>query len=113
VAGEDAPDLARVLQFRLADFEVIERDSLAVEHAKDVVIGLHKELCRIGEGLILSKPGRLRMPVRADDGQGANVLVQSPGYLSRTWLGWEQTIFVDQHNCNLLFRCEARRSDYS
>ena len=56
MAGEDAPHLARVLQLRLPDFKILHGNALAVEHPIDVVIGLHKQLCRVGEGLVFCKP---------------------------------------------------------
>ena len=87
VAGKDAPHLARVFQLRLADFEVIEGDALAVKHTEYIMIGLHKEFSGVREGLVLRKPGCLRMPVRADDRQSANVLIKSTGYLSRACFG--------------------------
>jgi len=39
--------------------------------------------------------------VRTDNGQGLDVRVQSFGYLSRCGFGGKQTVFVDQHDCNL------------
>jgi hypothetical protein len=69
IPGKDAPDLAGVLHLRHADLKIGHGDALAQEHAIDVVVGLHKELCRIRERLVLGEPSRLRVPVRADDGQ--------------------------------------------
>ena len=73
MAGEDVPDLARVLDFGLAYFQVFHRDALAVEHPVNVVIGLHKQFGRIGKGFIPRKPRGLRVPVRAHDRQRADV----------------------------------------
>ena len=69
VAGEDAPDFPRILQLALPDSEIVERNALAVEHAKDVVIGLHEQCRRIRKRLVRRKPCRAGMPVRTDDGQ--------------------------------------------
>ena len=100
MAGENAPDLARVLDLRLPNLQVFEGNPLAIEHPVDIVIGLDEQHCRVRKGLVLRKPGRLRMPVRTDDRQGPDVCVQSFGYLSRCGFGRKQTVFVDQHGCN-------------
>jgi hypothetical protein len=98
MAGEDAPDLARILQLGVANLQIFQRDSLAIEHPVDVVIGLDEELCRVGERLVFRKPGRLRMPVRADDGQVSNVCVQRFGNLAHCGFGGKQTVFMNQHD---------------
>ena len=77
--GEDAPDLARVLDLRLADFQIVHGDALAVEHAEDVVVGLDEQRGGIRERLVVGKPGRLGVPVRADDGQVFYLCVQGAG----------------------------------
>ena len=69
VAGEDAPHLARILDPRMADLQLLERNSLAVQHAEDVVIGLHEQRHRVGKRLVARKPSGLRVAVRAHDGQ--------------------------------------------
>ena len=111
MAGEDTPDFPGILQLRLPNLEILQRDSLAVEHSKDVVVGLHKKLRRIGEGLIPRKPCRLGMPVRTNNGQGSHRLIERPGYLSSTGLGRKQTIWMDQHDSDtaLSLRIGERR----
>src|SRR5207302_9675835 len=83
---------------RSPNFQIRKRNSLTVEHAENVMIGLHKESCRIGEGLIPRKPCCLGMPVRADDGQLLHTLIKRRGCLPRAGLGRKQTIWMDQHN---------------
>ena len=95
---------------RLPNLQILKRDSLAVEHAENVVVGLHKEFCRIGEGLIPRKPCRVRVPVRTDDGQGSHMLIERPGYLSRAGLGRKQTIWMDQHNSDAILLLSHRRT---
>jgi hypothetical protein len=82
MASKDVPDSARILQFRLANLEILKRDSLAVERAIDVVVGLHEELCRIRERLVPGKPRRLRMPVRTNDRQRSDLFIECLGGLS-------------------------------
>ena len=65
--SEGPPHLARVFDFRCADFQVFKRDALTVEHAVDVVIRVNEELWRIGEGLVLGEPCGLRVPVWTHD----------------------------------------------
>ena len=44
----------------------LHRNALAVEHAKEVVVGLEEELGRVGEWFVLGKPARLGVAVRAE-----------------------------------------------
>ena len=81
--------------FRLPNLEILKRDSLAVEHSIDVVVGLHEELGRIGERLVLCKPRRLRMPVRTDDGQRSDMFIECLGYLSCAGFGRKQAVLMD------------------
>jgi hypothetical protein len=95
MASKDVPDSARILQFRLANLEILKRDSLAVERAIDVVVGLHEELCRIRERLVPGKPRRLRMPVRTNDRQRSDLFIECLGGLSCAGFGREQTVLMD------------------
>ena len=115
MAGEDAPDFPRVLELRRSNLEIFQRDSLAVEHAEDVVVGLDEKLCWVGEGLVPRKPCRLRMAVRTNNGQGSHLLVEGPGDRSRTRLSRKQTIWMDQHESDVAlslrigeWRCRRR-----
>jgi hypothetical protein len=56
MTGEDAPDFPCVRQLWLPNLQILKGDSLAVEHPINVMVGLHEELCRIGERLVLCKP---------------------------------------------------------
>ena len=87
MACEDAPDLAGILQLRLPKLQVFERDPLAIQHPIDVVIGLDKQFCRVWKGFVLRKPGSLRMPMRADDRQAANLGVECLGNFEGYGLG--------------------------
>ena len=98
MTGEDAPDLPRILRLRPSNLQFLERDSLAVEHSENVVVGLHEKFCRIGEGLVFRKPCRIGMPMRTDNWQASHLLIERPGYLSCTGLGRKKTIGMDQHD---------------
>jgi len=65
----------------------------------------------IGEGLVLRKPSRMGMPVRADDGERSHMLIKRPGYSSCARLGRKQTIWMEQHDSNttLALRIGKRR----
>jgi hypothetical protein len=65
-------------QVRLADAQFLHSDSLAVKHAKNVVVGNYQEPGRVGKGLVTGKPPRLGMPVRAQDRCAANLVVKFP-----------------------------------
>ena len=41
MTGENTPDASRILQCRSPNLQILERNSLAVEHAENVVVGLH------------------------------------------------------------------------
>ena len=97
VAREDSPDFARVLDFRAADFQLLHRDALAIEHPVDVVIGLDKQFGGIGKRLVPRKPCGLCVPMRADDWQRSNVCVKGAGNGSRGRLGRKKAVVVDQH----------------
>ena len=112
MAGEDAPNLARILHLLDAYLQILQGDTLAHEHAEDVVIGLHKELCRIGKRFVVCKPGGLSVPMRANDRQPLHMRIEGSCNLSRTGLGGKQTVYVDQHDLNAAFRREAIWSDH-
>ena len=104
LVGEDAPDPARVLHLVDADFEVVERDSLAVEHAVNVMIGLNEKLGRVRERFVLCKPGSLCVSMGAEDGQCAHAGVKTPGHSACGRVGREEAIFVKQgHVLPVLF----------
>ena len=100
IAGEDAPDLARVFDLLLTDFEVVQRDALAVQHAEDIVVWLDEQGRRVGEWLVGGEPGCLGMSVGADDGQVFYLRVQGSSNLECAGFGWKQAVFMEQHGCN-------------
>ena len=51
---------------------------MRVEQAEHVVVRLHEESRRLGEGRVLCQNPRIDVPVRRDDGQTARFLVQRP-----------------------------------
>jgi hypothetical protein len=85
----------------LADSQVFHGDALTVQHAKNVVVWLHKKGCGIRERLIVCKPACLRVSVGADDGQIADVGIESAGYFELGCFGWKQAIVVEQHGVNI------------
>ena len=109
MAGKDAPNLAGVFELRMSNLQLFQRNSLAVEHPEDVMIGLHEQLCRVGEWLVPGKPACLRMPVRADDGQASDLRVQSFGNLSCCRVGGKKAIFVEQHGLFYALPGESRK----
>src|SRR5580658_5744327 len=100
MAGEDMPHLARFPNLRLSDLKVVERDALAVEHSKNIMIGLHKQRCGIGKWIVRCEPCCLRVTVGTDDGQIADLLVESPGDFASRGFSREQSIVVEQHGIN-------------
>src|ERR1700716_364400 len=95
VAGEKSPCLAgvrlrRTLTARNA--ETGERNPLAVQHPIQVVIGSQEKLGSVAEGLIVREPGRVRMAVRADDGEILNRSVQAARYCPDGRVGRKQPV---------------------
>jgi len=101
MAGKNPPDLSCILQFRLADLEIFQRYSLAVQHAINVVVGLNQKLCRVRKRLIFRKPRRLRVSVRTHKGKSSHMFVECSGDPSCIWLCWEKAVWVDQHDLSL------------
>ena len=61
IGGEYAPHFSWVARFAGTKLEFIKRNTLAIKHPANIVIWLDDELCRIGKGIVLRKPCRLRM----------------------------------------------------
>src|SRR5216683_7600057 len=67
---EDAPDLAGIGLLAAVDLrnaQGFERNTLRIEHAEDVVVGLNQEGGRIGKGFVESKPAWVGVTVRGDE----------------------------------------------
>ncbi len=65
------------LAAQLRDPQRLQRHALRVQHAEDVMVRLQQQRRRVGEGLVLRKPARIRVPMRTDDGQVLHRFVQS------------------------------------
>lgn len=98
MAGEDAPDLARIGDLPASDFEIFQGDALAVQHAEDIVVRLDKERYGIRKGLVVSEPGSLRMAMRTDDGKIANSLIDPPGDSTSCLFGGKEPVRMEQRH---------------
>src|SRR6185437_11954351 len=98
--SKDAPDLARVFDYGLAEAQVVHGNALAVKHAEDVVIRLNEKRSGIGERFILCEPRSLSVTVRADKRQFRNLRVKRAGDFSRSRVGRKEAVFVDEHGCD-------------
>ncbi len=85
VLREDPPDLPGIdcgrsgrvpVRTALRDTQRFKRNTLRIQHAKDVMIGLNQQRCRVRKRLVLGKPARIRMPVRRNDRQVAHRLIK-------------------------------------
>jgi hypothetical protein len=88
VLGEAPPDHARVaLEGHAAgavarlrplhrDAQRFQGDALGVEHPEDVVVGRDEERRGLGERQVVGEEGRVDVAVRADEGQGARLVVE-------------------------------------
>src|ERR1700691_3136596 len=69
---ENAPDTSGILHRRCSDSQLFERHPLAVKHAKNVVVGKHKQLGGLWKGFVIGKPASVGVAVGTDDRQGAD-----------------------------------------
>jgi hypothetical protein len=60
------------------------------------MIRLHKERHGIGKWLVPRKPARLRVPVRAHDGQRLDACVKTPRDGPCPFFRWKKPVFVEQ-----------------
>ena len=60
------------------------------------MVGLHKQRHRIWKWLVTRKPLRLRVPMRAHNGQIPNLRVEPPGNRSHFFFGRKKPVFVEQ-----------------
>jgi len=89
VAGEEAPDLARILDYRLPDAQIVQGDALAVEHPKDVVVGLDEESGGIWKWPVVGEPGGLGVAMWANNRQIFDMGVQGAGNFKSVRLCWK------------------------
>ena len=101
VLREAAPDLARIgldgAAVAPGDAELLQPDALAVEHAEDVVVRHHEEAGRVGKGLVLRIPARIRVPVRRHDRQVAHGFVEALRHGAGRRIGGEEPVLVNEH----------------
>ncbi len=97
VARKCPPHLPRILHHRLPNLQLIQRYTLAVEHAIHIVVRLNQQLRRIGKRLIPRKPPRLCVAMWTHNRQVANTFIKGAGNRAHIGLGREQAIVVDQH----------------
>src|SRR5215471_12466329 len=83
VCSEASPDLARIWLHSATitprDRQVLQPQSLTVEHAEDVMIRRDEQSGRIAERLVVCEPLRVGMAMGADDGQVLDRRVQRTG----------------------------------
>src|SRR5258708_20622210 len=77
---------------------MLKGNTLAVKHAKDVVVRNHEQLRRIREGLVLGEPARVSMAVGGDDRQVAYVGVEPVGDGACAGFGGEKPVFVEDRH---------------
>ncbi len=96
VLGENPPDLSRVGLDRAAvdsgHADLLGADSLAVEHAVDIVVRDDEEPRRIGERRVLREPARIGVAVRAHDRQVFDGPVKLARHVPHRGLRWEQAV---------------------
>ncbi len=98
IAREDPPHLAWIFDRLAADLQFFERNSLAVEHAKDIMIRLNKQRHGIRKRLVARKPPSLRVPVRAHNRQVLDPVIEPPRNRPRLFLCGKQSVLVKQRH---------------
>ena len=92
---ETLEDVVQRLFFeRVAQF--FQPHALRVEHPKQVVIWLEQQLGGVAEGLVERKPGRVGMPVRADDRQVPDARIKLARDAADFLVRRKQTVFVQR-----------------
>ena len=98
VLCEQTPDRAGVAfdgsSVDPGDPQLLERDTLAVEHPEQVVIRDQKQRRRIGKGDIVGIPPGVGVPVGADDGKPLDLAIQAAGDPPLGGLAGEKTVLV-------------------
>gem|GEM_PF-793842 len=98
VRGDGAPDPARVglhgpaVEPRHA--EILQPDTLAVQHAQHVVVRDHQQLGRVRERRVIGEPCRIGVAVRADDRQAGDLGIQPPRDRAIPGIRREQAILM-------------------
>ena len=77
---------------------------MAIEHAKDVVIGNDEKLGGVCEGLVLGEPSRIGMAVGADDGHATNRGIKAFGDGTSSGIRREEAVCFEEgheHTCRV------------
>ena len=102
VLCKQLPDFAPIRLCRLAvcarHTQCVQGNTLRKEHAKHIVIRRHEQFCRVRKCLILSKPARICVPVRANDWQVRHRGIKLSRDLSRGWICREQPVRIKGHS---------------
>lgn len=99
--GEKAPDLAPIglngLAVDAGNTEAFQGDSLAEQHAEDIMIGNDQKLGWVGEWFVFGEPTRIGVTMRADDRQVANLPIEPARQAADRRLDRKQAIVIQQH----------------
>src|SRR6185312_7078802 len=76
--------------------QALERDALAHQHARYIMVRHHEELGRVWEGGVFGVPAWLGVAVRADQRQRADGIEKLARQRSRRRIGGKQSVVV-QH----------------
>ena len=114
ILREASPDRARACLDRFTVEpgypQFFERDTLAVEHPENVMIWHDQQLRRIGELRVRREPGGIGMPVRAQDGQVPDSIVEPPRDRASVLFGREEAIGMKDESCHGAFVTDTRCS---
>jgi|GEM_PF-4722718 len=115
VLRKELPNRARVRLNRLAidpgHAQIAQRDALAREHAKDIVIGHNEQLRRVGKAGVLGKPARVAMAMRADDRQVRDLLIECARKVARSRFRGQEAVRVGKAHAQKGPACFNRETD--
>ena len=96
VRAQDAEGVAGLLggELRLADAEVGQRHAVGVHHPVDVVVRGDQQRRGVVERGVVGQPLRRDVPVRGDDRQVADSVVELSGDVAGGGVGGEQAVWV-------------------
>ena len=100
--GPDAHVRFAAEQTPWLDAEPLERHSLRVEHAKDVVVRQDEQRRRFREWRVVGEETRVHVPVGADDRQGRRSFVNRSSEAANGRVGVEKAVLVHHTPLNTL-----------
>ena len=76
--------------------QTFKRDTLGIQHSKNIMIRHDQEICRIGKSLVLSKPAGVGMAMRRQDRPILDAFIKTTGEAAAFCVNRKQTIRMQE-----------------